>query len=73
MKVKAVTYQFEGRVSLYLVPETEVERSLLQSIWRFGKLELTNGVADRTGEGFAISQSRLEGEVNDKCFAHELE
>lgn len=55
MRVEPVTYQHESRISLYLVPETDVERALLRMLWVHGRLERTNGVADGSGQGFAIT------------------
>ncbi len=55
MKVKAVTYRYTPEVSLFLVPETDVERELLRALWTHGHLALCNGVADRSGQGFEIT------------------
>ena len=62
MKVKAITYEHEARISLFLVPETDVERALLQSMWKHGTLELCNGVADGTSLGFGITTRELDTE-----------
>lgn len=56
MKVKASGYELEHYVSIFLVPETDVERVLLRSLWKHGKMEICNGCADNTGEGFQITQ-----------------
>ena len=56
MQVRAMTYVYEPYISLYLVPETDVERALLRSLWKHGRMEECNGCADNTGEGFAITQ-----------------
>ena len=56
MQVKAMTYVYEPYVSLYLVPETDVERALLRSLWAHGRMQVCNGCADNTGEGFQITQ-----------------
>lgn len=61
MKLKAITFEFEPRIALYLVPETEIERTLLQSLWKHGKLELTHSMADNSGQGFAITARKQEG------------
>lgn len=53
----------ENGISLYLVPETPIERSILSAFWRHGKLERTNGIADRSPEGFAISWKPIESEA----------
>mgnify|MGYP001166939674 CR=1 FL=1 len=54
MKIKAMSFEYEGRIALYLVPETDVERTLLQSLWKHGVMAMTNGVADGTGQGYSI-------------------
>lgn len=61
MKVKAESFEFDGRIALYLVPETDVERTLLRSLWKHGVMELTNGVADGTGHGYCITTRKAEG------------
>ena len=40
MKVEAYSYEHEPGVSLQIVPETEVEQILLQSLWKHGSMEL---------------------------------
>jgi len=55
MKIEAVTYEHEDRISLLLVPETEVERALLRIMWKHGLMERCNGVPDDSSEGFAIT------------------
>jgi hypothetical protein len=64
MKVKAMGYELEPYVTIYLVPETDEERVLLRQIWKHGRMELSNGCADRTGQGYAITQK--PGEVSDE-------
>lgn len=62
MRAEIVTYKHrENGISLFVVPETEAERDLLDGLWRHGKLATCNGVADGTGKGFAV-QWRLEAE-----------
>ena len=61
MKVELTGLEHEVYVSLYLVPETQIERVLLSSLWRHGRLEITNGVCDRSGQGFCVTQ---KGEAN---------
>ena len=56
MKVEACGLMYEGRISIYLVPETQVERELLSALWRHGELRITNGVCDGTGQGFCVTQ-----------------
>jgi hypothetical protein len=60
MKVAASSLKYEPGVTLYLVPETDVERVLLRDLWSHGRLELTNGVADRSGQGYAITACRKD-------------
>ena len=60
MKIKAMTYMLEPYISLYLVPETDEERVLLRVLWKHGHMEICNGCADRTGEGFAITQKPVD-------------
>lgn len=54
MEVKAIIYKHEPGVALFLVPDTDVERALLRSLWAHGRLDICNGVADDSGEGFQI-------------------
>lgn len=56
MKVELTGLQHEPYVSLYLVPETQCERVLLSALWRHGRLKITNGVCDGSGQGFAVTQ-----------------
>jgi len=66
MQVKAMQYVLEPGMSLYLVPETDVERTLLRNMWKYGQMELCNGCADNTGEGFAVTwKARKESEGED--------
>lgn len=56
MKAKLVTYEHaENGVSLFVVPETDEERELLRGLWKHGTLTKCNGVADQSGEGFAVT------------------
>lgn len=56
MKTKLTTAEHSvNGLSLFVVPETAEERALLRGLWKHGKLEKCNGIADNTGEGFAIS------------------
>ena len=55
MKVELVTYLAKSNgLSLFVVPETEAERVLLQGLWKHGTLAKCNGIADDSGEGFAV-------------------
>jgi hypothetical protein len=42
MKVIAYSYEHESGVSLQLVPESDVEKILLQSLWKHGVLEVNH-------------------------------
>ena len=55
MNVAIVTYVHpQNGLSLFVVPETPQERAVLQGLWKHGTLAKCNGVADGTGEGFAV-------------------
>lgn len=55
MKTSIVTYEHRiNGLSLFVVPETDEEREVLKGLWRHGKLEKCNGVADGSGQGFCI-------------------
>jgi hypothetical protein len=41
MKIEAYGYEHDPHVSLLLVPETDVEKSLLASLWKHGRLTMT--------------------------------
>ena len=62
MKVELTGLKHEVYVSLYLVPETQVERELLSALWRHGELRITNGVCDGSGQGYCVSQKAGEGD-----------
>ena len=57
MRAELTSLVHEHYVSLYLVPETQVERELLKSLWTHGRLATTNGVCDGTGSGWCVTQS----------------
>ena len=63
MKLSLVDYEFSPLLTLFVVPETDEERVLLRSLWRFGTLKMCNGVADGTGLGFAITTKENAEEV----------
>jgi len=45
MNVTLVTYLAkQNGLSLFVVPETQVERVLLQGLWKHGTLEKCNGI-----------------------------
>lgn len=56
MKCDLVTFEHsENGLSLFVIPETDTERKLLQGLWKHGKLEKCNGIADNSGQGFCIA------------------
>lgn len=57
MDVKAIGLKHEPGVSLFLIPETDVERELLRALWAHGRLSTCNGVADGSEQGFQITAS----------------
>lgn len=64
MQAKLITYGHASNgVSLFVVPETDAERELLRGLWRHGKLQTCNGVADRSGQGFCVTWKFRE----DQC------
>lgn len=61
MKIKIITYEHaENGLSLFVTPETDEERQLLRGLWKHGKLETCNGVADRSEQGFCIAWKQKE-------------
>ena len=63
MKVEASSYEHDPSISLFIVPETDVEKILLRSLWKHGELSLCNGVADGTGLGFKIGYREIQKSV----------
>ena len=56
MKTKLISYAHpDNGLSLFIVPETDEERSLLEALWRHGNLKTCNGVADRSSLGFCVA------------------
>lgn len=56
MKAELVTFEHqENGVSLFVVPETDAERELLRGLWRHGRMEICNGVADQSSLGFCVA------------------
>lgn len=43
MKITSHGYMYEGRIALQLIPETDVEETLLKSLWLHGRLENNGG------------------------------
>ncbi len=61
MKVKLATFvHCDNGLSLFLVPESDIERQLLQGFFKHGSLEKCNGIADDSEQGFCI-QWRCKG------------
>lgn len=55
MQAKLITYSHaENGISLFITPETDAERALLQGLWKHGQLKTCNGVADGSGQGFCV-------------------
>ena len=67
MKCEIITYeQADNGLALFVVPETDAERSILQGLWKHGELTLCNGVADRSPQGFAVRWKTTEQKARDK-------
>jgi len=43
MKIEASSLVHEAVVSIHLVPETNIEKVLLECLWKHGRLEIVNG------------------------------
>lgn len=55
MKAKLVTFEHSvNGMAVYVIPETDAEREFLRGLWRHGHMDITNGIADNSGIGFAI-------------------
>jgi len=55
MEIKLVTFEHRSNgLAIYVIPESELERTLLQGFWKYGQLVTGNGIADGTGQGFSI-------------------
>ncbi len=55
MKVELVTYEHRTNgLALFVIPETDEERVVLQGLWKHGELRMCNGVADGTEQGFGV-------------------
>ena len=68
MEVKAINYEHDARLSIFLVPTTDVERTLLQTLWKHGELMVCNGIADKSGQGYAITTRKPEAlQSNINC------
>ena len=63
MKVSSTGYVHEARIAVYLVPETEVEETLLKSLWRHGRLEVVYGPTYQITQGaIRTTTEKREGE-----------
>ncbi len=59
MKVASTGYVHEARIALFLVPETEVEETLLKSLWKHGTMEIVYGPTYQIAQG--KTETRAEG------------
>lgn len=61
MEVKLIAYEHSvNGLSLFVIPKTDVERDLLKGLWKHGRLETCNGVADGSQQGFCIAWKQRE-------------
>lgn len=59
MKVDLTHYDHRSNgVSLFLIPETPIERKLLEALFKHGRLMTCNGIMDNSTCGFAIQWNR---------------
>ena len=55
MKCELINFEHrQNGMALYILPETDVERKLLEGLWKHGALETSNGIADRSPQGFCV-------------------
>ena len=55
MKVKLTSYAHSvNGLALFVIPETDEERVLLKAMWKHGKMETCNGIADNSEQGFCV-------------------
>jgi len=55
MKCKLITYVHSGNgLALFVIPESDVERELLEGLWKHGQLNTSNGIADNSSRGFSV-------------------
>ena len=67
MKCEIITYEHaDNGLALFVVPETDAERAILQGLWKRGELALCNGVADRSPQGFAVKWKMAKQKVSDQ-------
>jgi hypothetical protein len=56
MRCEVVVYEHrDNGLSLFVVPETDAERALLDGLWKHGELNTCNGVADRSSKGYCVA------------------
>lgn len=55
MKIDAYGHEYEPGVTICLLSETEVERALLRSLWKHGRMEMVHNSKDSQSQGFAIT------------------
>jgi len=60
MIIKSCTYKYESRITISLEPETAVERTVLNSLWRHGKLEIGG-----KGDFQIVTDPGAEGPTDD--------
>ena len=63
MKVSSNWYMHEARISVALVPETDVEETLLKSLWKHGTMEVVYGPTYQITQGKITAKAeKREGE-----------
>ena len=60
MKIQSNGYMHESTIAIELVPETDVEKTLLQSLWKHGLMEIVYGPS------FIIRQSPRPTTITEK-------
>jgi hypothetical protein len=60
MKIASNGYMHEARIAISLVPETEVEKTLLQSLWQHGIMEIVYGPT------YQITQGKMETKAEER-------
>ena len=51
MKIASNGYMHEARIAISLVPETDVEETLLKSLWKHGTMEVVYGPTYQITQG----------------------
>jgi carbohydrate-binding DOMON domain-containing protein len=62
MKIASNGYMHEARISVALVPETDVEETLLKSLWKHGHMEIVYGPTYQITQGQIAKAEEREGE-----------